>query len=641
MFKFFSIGGGGATPSSRLVHLGEPQRCGINDDLLTAGLGAAGLRAETLDDEASLRQRDVHRDFRELVDVTDAGGFGRLYGPKSLDRIAVTGTDTAALLQLEGRANPFAVRVLIPDDLDTDRPCLIVAPSSGSRGAMGSIGDIGAWALTHGHALALTDKGTGVGAHLLADDTLYNAHTLAPTKQPDDSLFAIPRTDALKRFRDQYPYAVGLKHLHARENLEADWPHCLIEATRFSKKLFGEHLAARGIGRRFKTIGVGVSNGGGAVLRAGELPDANLLDGLVAVEPNAVPAPADITIIDGGMRIKGGRDLYAVSSAMALLAPVAVLHGELADAPLSPFTAPLADSHRDWAARAAHVGLITGKTAAEQSLSALEQMRALGFQHETDGCLHAMVALQIWPAVTVGFAHMLGRFGVEEPLCGVTVSFADLGGGPARAPASLEREQLAAKCGGLAPSGGLDLIDRDGTAGLGFDTLLGFRDFWTAGGDEGARIRAGAGQVLASARPTGVPTMIVHGRGDSLINVNHTSRAYMAAAAGHGRDEMLRYYEVDHAQHFETLLMLPGFSDFHAPLAPAIEAALHDMMHHLWGRAPLPPSQRIRALPAVSANGGARGRLTRDHLGELKCSPSPVDRIEVTPGRIVLSDPEA
>ena len=621
---------------AEVVRVHAPVRRERGDDLLTAGLGLEGLRAGAVADDAGLRQRDIHRHFRELVDVTPEGGFGRLYGPVPGDDLQVTGDDIAATLRLPGRAYPFAVRVLVPDNLNTSEPCLIVVPSSGSRGAMGSIGDIGAFALTRGYALALTDKGTGVGAHLLADDTTYTAHDLTAQTGHDDALFWVDRSDALHRFCEQHPHAVALKHLHAEENLEADWPHCVLAAAEFAKGVFRQYLPGRA---RFQTIAVGVSNGGGAVVRAGEARSAHLLDAIVAVEPNVAPPPHDaMEIVDGGRTIPHpGRDLYDVSSAMHLLAPIACLADELGDAPLSDYTAPLKEAHIAWGNEAARHGLVSGSSPTEQARQALEQITALGFQSETHGCMHAMVALQIWPAVSAGFAHMLARAPVHQPVAGVTIAFADPGGGPARAPSTQERAQLAARCGGLAPSGGLELIDRDSTSGLGFATAQALRALWTGESDTARRVREGAAQIRAAAVPKGLPTIILHGRGDSLINVNHTSRAYLAAAARNRQAAHLHYYEVDHAQHFETLLMLPGFSDFYTSIAPATTAALERMIRHLWSGDALPPSQRVRAFPA-QGDAGRRGTLTDAHTGELHMNPAREDRIEISAGRVVLFD---
>ena len=52
-------------------------------------------------------------------------------------------------------------------------PCIVLAPSSGSRGVYGAIGTAGDWGLKRGCAVALTDAGKGLGLYDLTDDTVH------------------------------------------------------------------------------------------------------------------------------------------------------------------------------------------------------------------------------------------------------------------------------------------------------------------------------------------------------------------------------------------------------------------------------------------------------------------------------------
>ncbi len=61
---------------------------GNTDDLLTAGLGKTGLAAvapafadPANPTAAELRRRAIHGNYRGIVDITAAGGYGTLYGP--------------------------------------------------------------------------------------------------------------------------------------------------------------------------------------------------------------------------------------------------------------------------------------------------------------------------------------------------------------------------------------------------------------------------------------------------------------------------------------------------------------------------------------------------------------------------------
>src|SRR6185295_12260302 len=70
-----------------------------------------------------------------------------------------------------GRQN-VTLMVQIPSTFSTTAPCIIAAPSSGSRGVYGAIGTAGEWGLKRGCAVAYTDKGTGTGAHNLQTNTV-------------------------------------------------------------------------------------------------------------------------------------------------------------------------------------------------------------------------------------------------------------------------------------------------------------------------------------------------------------------------------------------------------------------------------------------------------------------------------------
>jgi len=60
---------------------------GTSDDLLTAGLGWDGLKSNippkvsTPPTAAELRRLAIYNNYRALVDMTEGGGYGTLYGP--------------------------------------------------------------------------------------------------------------------------------------------------------------------------------------------------------------------------------------------------------------------------------------------------------------------------------------------------------------------------------------------------------------------------------------------------------------------------------------------------------------------------------------------------------------------------------
>src|SRR5256885_8028043 len=62
--------------------------------------------------------------------------------------------------------------VQVPASFDVNNPCIVTATSSGSRGVYGAIATAGEWGLKHGCAVAYTDKGSGIGVHDLAANTV-------------------------------------------------------------------------------------------------------------------------------------------------------------------------------------------------------------------------------------------------------------------------------------------------------------------------------------------------------------------------------------------------------------------------------------------------------------------------------------
>ena len=137
---------------------------GNTDDLLTAGLGKTGLAsaAPTFADPANptpaeLRRRAIHANYRGIVDITAAGGYGTLYGPNvSADGVVtnqegkIAGKEYMAYADDGSGKKNVTMLVQIPATFDKNNPCIITAPSSGSRGVYGAIGSAGEWGLKRG-----------------------------------------------------------------------------------------------------------------------------------------------------------------------------------------------------------------------------------------------------------------------------------------------------------------------------------------------------------------------------------------------------------------------------------------------------------------------------------------------------------
>ncbi len=593
---------------------GPIRRDGPGDDLLTAGLGLEGLRNLQLPEGVSPRVAAAHKDFRDLVDLSPGGGFEALTVTEG-GGLKVPGREYVALVRLAASRHPVCVRVLVPDRFDWDRPMIVVAPSSGSRGATGAIGDIGSWALPQRCALVLTDKGTG-GVQLLAEDVCFTPH-LEPTEASDaPTNFRLKPTSALRRFCKAHPGAIALKHAHCMENIEAAWPDAVLAAARYGLEVMKTREGsgkASAVLNRIKVVAAGVSNGGGAVLRAAEADRSGLLHGVISAEPNITPPTCHggrVRFDDGAVK-SPGRLLISYATVMNLLLPAALGAAALQDHPYAEMSAQRATGHAEWASGLGRYGLIEGTSHSERASDALSRIRALGFATGSEPLLHMMFAMQIWPAVSHTFVSAYGRYPVDADPVGAYVAFssADAFGQAQLASQGRMAEQkrlFGALSGGLSPGGGAFTIYRNGKTEPDLADAIALHDLCAGRTAAARRVRAGAGKVLASARSRGAPTIILHGRCDPLISAEHASRAYFAAVSASGTDTRnWRYYEHETAQHFESLLMVPGLSQRFNPLLPSLHQSLELMREHLFRRGALPESQVLRrALPDKTGQDG-------------------------------------
>lgn len=590
---------------------------GVSDDLLTGGLGFEGLNLPAPPAEASLRTKAIHTNFRAIVDVTDAGGFTRLYGPPK-DRLKIAGSEYVAMLKLAGMTQPFTVAVAVPDSFNVGEPCLFIAPSSGSRGVYGAIGTGGLEGLTRGCAVAFTDKGTGTGFIHLDTGEGYDAR-LALTSDPAEMMFspADAKTGA------GAPNVIAVKHAHSGDNVERFWGETTLAAGEYALSVLNRHITGADFTpENTLVLAVSVSNGGKAAVMAAEADRAGFLDGVVASEPNvSLSAPGRVLV--GGAEIAGaGREMLDYATLMNVYAPCAALAPDLAAEPGVAATLFAAPALTAWCARLAVEGLVHGETAAEQASDALVVIHDAGFARDTDLLLHYGVAIRLWPALAAAYTNAYGRYSVEDKPCGAYYAYAS--NGAPRSATTEEKASLAALSSGIPPTAGVDILYRDNSPGAAIDAALCFRNLWS--GAEGEKVRTGSAEAQNSGDHGAVPMIILHGRSDALLPVSHMSRPYVAAARGEGA---LRYYEIEGGQHFDAFLMLPDLGAKLTPMAVYLDRSVDLMLAHLRSGAPLPPSQVVRNAPREAFP------LGEEHLGGIKSEPG-ANAIEVDDGAIII-----
>ena len=539
------------------------------DDLLTGGLGLDGLRAMLppafADAEhptpAELRRRALWSNWRGIADVSAGGGYGELYGSVA----NVPGREFSAFAQLPGASQPHRVLLQLPDAFDAAKRCVVVAASSGSRGIHGAIAVAGAWGLPKGCAVAYTDKGAGTdyfdldaGQGIAADGSVASA-------------------DAALAFKPSPlgGQGVAYKHAHSQDNPEADWGRHVKQAAQFALATLNEQLPQQApfTFANTRVIAVGISNGGGAVLRAAEDGD-DWLDAVVAGEPNV--------LAEG----HGARDLYDYTTEAALLMPCA----------LPALGIPAMPGSDTKCAALAAKGLLSGNDLKAQQQDALAKLRAAGW---TDAALRAgsiSVAFDLWRAIGVGYASAYGRYPHDAHPCGYRYSAMspDLA---TRAASATERAAWFADASGIPPGAGVGIVDPQPMGDLGLTGLQCLRALSTGDSADAQRVRKGIAETRAAAPRAGLPVVVIHGTDDGLVPQAYSSAPYVAMAKAAGRD--VRYWQVRNAQHFDGFLALPHMAAAYLPLLPYVYAALDRVDAHLDGKAALPDDAVIATVPRM------------------------------------------
>ena len=563
------------------------------DDLLTGGLGEAGLRAvipPPFVDAANptreeRRRRAIWANWRGIADLAPGGGFGEFYGSLT----PVPGREYQALKRLPNAKQPHRVMLQLPDNFDAAKRCVVVSASSGSRGIFGAIALSGGWGLPRGCAVAYTDKGAGTDYFDVASDTGVALDGSRHARGDGTLAFEPPTSDSDST-------DIAIQHAHSGDNPEADWGRHVKSAAGFALEVL--ELAHPELGPftfdNTRVIAVGVSNGGGAVLRAAER-DADWLDGVVAISPN----------IWAG---EGGRPLYDYVTEAALLMPCALLDPRFADLWPGGVEPPA------WRARCASLkaaGLI-GETA-EAPVVAHAQLNATGWTDDVIRVAAMSVQFDLWRAVAVTYASSYARSGHADMPCGYRFAALDGEAQPAAADAST-RAAWWSDASGIPPGAGVQIIDgmADATsADPHFAGLQCLRTQWTDGGAVGATLGQSVDATRASLPRDGLPLFVIHGVVDGLIPEAFSARPYVAWTQRAGRD--LRYWRVDHAQHFDAFLGLPVFGAQYVPLMPYAYRALDAMWAHVADGRPLPDSADIPAKPRGTVDGKVPP-LTEGHL---------------------------
>ncbi len=509
-----------------------------DDDLLTAGLGLDGLMtsAPAPDDPDQptadeLRRMAIHNAWNSLSALSPAGGFGGLL----VDLEEVPGLELSAFRALPGHRHPARVVVQLPDAFAADQPCLVVIPASGSRSVHGGIPLAAPFIAEHGCAAVYTDKGAGTDFFDYSD-----GHGVALSGQRsaiDEQDLGFEPDDAQARLGAT---AAGMAHAHSGDHPEAYWGHFVLDAVHFGLEVLNESLDGQFDASNTRILAAGLSNGGGAVLRAAEVDEGGLLDGVIAVMPNITPQDVP--------------HLYDYATLAAIYQPCTLADRDTTlDMPLGNPLLVAAGQRRCQSLADAEL------LDAPEAELARDVLRSVGFDDSALELGAANVALDLWRSVAVGYASAYLRRGAFDMPCRFQMS------GSQATPA--QRHAWWATHSGIGAGGGIEMIDRmvsgEDSALPGIRCL---RDLWTGRDDDSQALHEAVNATRATGRLPAIPVLIVHGREDGLIPAALSARPYVEHARGQGSS--LVYWEVENAQHFDALLNAPGVDRRFVPILP-------------------------------------------------------------------------
>jgi hydroxybutyrate-dimer hydrolase len=285
----------------------------------------------------------------------------------------------------------------------------------------------------------------------------------------------------------------------------------------------------------------------------------------------------------------------------------------------------------------------------------------------TDALQNALLASHYRLAdvyVAFGYVVAYGKFSVSDNVCGLSLAAVDAAGNvAAQSPAT--QASLFSTSNGLNTGGDVIYNDSAGGARLyhvgvspstgrmdgSLDAMLCLRSLVT-GSDpvtgaaltgtalaNSQRVQAGIRDVLLTGNTHGKPIILVQGRSDALVPVNHASRAYTAFNSKVEGAASVRYYEIENGNHFDAFLPNAaggGVQGYDALLVP-VHYYFINAMDLLWARlknsAPLPQSQVVRAIPRGGTAGSAPP-ITTANVPKIAATPAAANAISVGAGVI-------
>ena len=296
-------------------------------------------------------------------------------------------------------------------------------------------------------------------------------------------------------------------------------------------------------------------------------------------------------------------------------------------------------------------GIVTGTTQQAQSDDALAKLQAAGWEPESN-LLHASHYALATLAVTYTYAAAHSRSSVRDNLCGYSFGGAPTAGVPAPLSANAAA-QLFGTGNGVPPTSGINILNNNSVGGTALDAVSitpttsvadynidganCLRALFTSTAANAVATRASIEQVKRTGNLRGKPAVIVHGRADTLLPVNHSSRPYYALNKLADSSSRLAYYEVTNAQHFESFLGFAGYDTRLVPLHRYFIQAMDIVYANLRNNTAIPASQVVRTTPRGGSPGAAPA-ITAANVPPIAATPAAADAITFVANVLTIPD---
>ncbi|MWN32414.1 MULTISPECIES: 3-hydroxybutyrate oligomer hydrolase family protein [unclassified Gilliamella] len=631
---------------------------GDENDLATAGLGFTPLSTSIITPEVEIPTKPNFEERRQakLNRYIDTKiGEGTLFGFRKQELTPlfdgkIAGTEISAVQREDG----VGMLLQIPLDFNKNKPCIVAIPAIDSDGIYNAkdIQIRGLWGLRHNCAVVYNDKGVS---------GIYDIkHKLGFTvwgEVKDGNILFGPSIKNREQYIKKYPHRYAVKQLHSKLNAEARWGEHVLRSIEFAfyelNSMFSTNQQIIYNKDNTLVLVYGAGDGGGAALKAGELDDQNLIDGIVAVNPQIQPnidkTQVTLKIGNNASQKLEAKSIANYSAYGALYIPCAIpaIKPNKDDTYIPYANYFLYSQERCNALKKAK--LLTKGTPQE----ALEKLHKNGWTPNMDIQLPYFYYTE---SIDLPYQYIsaYGKYDVTENMCDFSVASTQQTpiyySGKVAPLEEISFEQIWGMTNSHLPlwnghnatildlveNGDLNTPRREFYSSSQSKTTV---DYGTTGSicvykkSQEPRVKQGIKQVMASGNLHGIKTFIIHGRNNVKQLPNYTSRPYVALnSLVEGKQSQLRYIEVENASY------LDGRAPFDNTLLP-IDYYGEDAIEWLWANltneATLPVSQVVHA-KARGGKSGYANPLTSKTLQPIKQLPNSKEIIQNDKGNLIL-----